>query len=273
MPKIYLRLVVFLSVLLFAAVSMAQNQLLIEGTGDSQQLLRELAKGFEASNPGTRIIIPDSIGSSGGVKSLIKGKCEMARVARPLKDHEKSLAGDLVYREFALSPVVFAGNQPESCVTSLSSEQVIGIFSGAITNWSELGKCQPHPIYVAMREAGDSARSVLEKKIPGFKEIQTFAGQELFSTQETIETIATNAGTIGYLPQVYDNPNIHYFLFNGMSSDEKHVKDGSYPLITPYGLVWRGELSDLAARFLKFIDSSEGEKIIQAVGVVPVSAN
>lgn len=273
MQKSSFRFLVFLSVLLFAATAMAQNQLVIEGTGDSQLLLRELAKAFEAGNSGTQIIIPDTIGSSGGVKALAKGRCDMARVARPLKEHEKELASDFGYREFALSPVVFAGRQPEACVAGLSSEQVIGIFSGAISNWSELGNCKPHPIYVAMREFGDSARSVLEKMIPGFKEIKAFAGQELYSTPETIETIAANPGTIGYLPQVYNNPNIDYFLFNGISPNETHIKDGSYPLVTPYGLVWRGELSDLAARFLNFINSPEGEEIIRAVGVVPVSAN
>ena len=271
MPKIYLRLVVFLSVLLFAAVSMAQNQLLIEGTGDSQQLLRELAKGFEASNPGTRIIIPDSIGSSGGVKSLVKGQCDMARIARPLKEKEIALAGDLSYREFALSPVVFAASLNEACVDSLNSEQVIGIFSGAISDWSALGNCQAHPIYVAMREAGDSSRTALEKKVPGFKEIATFAGREIFSTPETIETIAEYPGTIGFLPQGHGNLNIHNFSYNGVSPSAANVRDGSYPLTTPFALVWKGTLPDLAARFLDYIASPEGQKTIVAVGGVPVS--
>ncbi len=272
MPKLYLRLVVVLIMLLCTTGAMAQSQLNIPGTGDGQQLLRQLARAFEAANPGTRILIPDSVGSSGGVKALLKGKSEMARVARPLKDKEKALAEDLVYREYAYSPVVFAANQTEPCIESLSTDQVIGIFSGTISDWSELGSCQPNEIYVAMREAGDSSRSVLGKKVPGFKAIPEFAGQEIFSTPETIQTIAEYPGTIGFLPQGFDNPRIRTFSFNGVSPAATNVKDGSYPLATPFALVWRGELPELGARFLNFIYSPEGEKILLAAGVVSVSA-
>jgi len=268
-----LQFVVFaLLTLLLVSNALAQNSLMIAGTGDSQQLLRQLAQAFEEANPGTSIHIPDSIGSSGGVKALVYGQADMARVARPLKDKEKALAADLVYREFALSPVVFAANLPNKCVDRLTSEQVVSIFSGTIRNWSELGDCQSHKVYVAVRESGDSSRGVIEQKVTGFRDIATLAGKIIYSTPETVQTIEEHPFTIGFLPQAIVGPTLATFAFDGVAPSAANVQNGSYPLVSHLGLVWRGEPSPLGDKFLKFIFSPAGKKIIRSMGVVPASA-
>ncbi len=269
MQSVLRHLVASLLVVLLSTTAMAQDQLVIEGTGDSQQLLRQLAKAFEAVHPGTRIIVPDSIGSSGGVKALSKGKCDLARVARPLKDKEKALAPDLSYRQFAYSPVVFVANLPERCVDNLTTEELVGIYSGAITDWSALGTCRPHKIYVANRESGDSSRSVLEKNIPEFKAIPQLAGKVVYSTPETAQIIEDHPFTVGYLPQAAASPNLLQFAFNGADSSDESILDNSYRLVSPFGLVWKGELSGLAAKFLDFVISSQGSRVIRSAGGVP----
>ncbi len=271
MQRYLLSFTVLFATILIATTAMAKNHLLIEGTGDSQQLLQRLGYAFETRNPDTKIIIPDTIGSSGGVKALINGKCDMARVARPIKEKELALADDLVYREFAFSPVVFAANLPDNCVNSLSSAQIVAIFSGSIGDWSELGNCPPHKIYVAIREAGDSSRTVIEKNIPEFESIPQFAGKTLYSTPETAQIIAATPFSIGFLPQSATNSKMLLFALNGVAPGEETVLNGSYPLTSPFSLVWRGELSDLGARFLAFIFGPEGKEIIRSLGVVPVS--
>lgn len=271
MRRYFLSLAVVVVTILATTNAMGQKQLMIAGSGDSQQLLRQLANAFEAANPASKVIVPDSIGSSGGIKALNNLRCDMARVARPLKDKELALAEDLVYREFASSPVVFAANLPDNCVNSLTTEQVVAIYSGSISDWSELGNCPPHKIYVAMRESGDSSRTVIEKKIPAFKTIPQFAGKTLYSTPETAQTITATPFSLGFLPQSATNAKMLSFAFNGVAPGESTVLNGSYPLTSPFGLVWRGELSDLGARFLAFIFSPEGKEIIRSLGVIPVS--
>lgn len=86
----------------------AAQTLVIPGSGDSQKLLRALVRAFEVSHPGTAIEIPESIGSSGGIKNVVTDNAELARVARPLNESERQ-AG-LEYRAFAFSPVVFAAH-------------------------------------------------------------------------------------------------------------------------------------------------------------------
>ena len=270
MKKSFFRLAFSLTTFLFAVSAMAQDQLTIEGTGDSQTLLRHLAKKFEQLNPKTKIIVPDSIGSSGGIKALHKGKCKMARVARPLKEEEKT--ADLSYHKFAYSPVVFTANLPEKCIDNLSSDQIVGIFSGTISNWSELGNCKPHKIYVATREFGDSSRSIIEKKVAGFKAIPQMTGKVIYSTPETLQTLEETPYAIGFLPLGSTSSKLQVFAFNGVVPKEPHVQDGVYPLASPFGLAWKGELSDLGSRFLTFLSSSAGMKITRSLGVVPVPA-
>ena len=250
---------------------MALEQLVIDGTGDSQPLLRQLGKAFEAANPGTKIIVPESIGSSGGVKSLINGKCDMARIARPLKKKELDAGKDLIYHQFAYSPVVFTANHPEQCIDNLTTDQVVQIFSGAINDWSALGNCRPHKIYVAMRETGDSSRSVIEKNLPGFKEIAEFTGKTVYSTPETVMTLEEHPYTISFLPQGSITSKLLVFNFNGVAPTEAAVKQGDYPLFSPFGLVWRGELSNLGSQFLKYLSSPAAIKIIRELGVIPVT--
>lgn len=263
-------LAVLLCLLCLVSPVSALEQLVIAGTGDSQHLLRQVARSFEKSNPGTRIVVPDSIGSSGGVKALISGKCDIARVARPLKARERAAAADLVYHHFASTPVVFVANLADKCVDNLNPDQVVAIFSGEITDWSNLGRCQSHKIYVAMREMGDSSRSVIESSVPRFAEIDPYAGKVIYSTPETARIIADFPYTIGYLPMISVPPKMAVFSYNGVAPSEAAIRDGTYSLTTPLGLVWRGELSPLGERFVSYLSSPAGRAVIRAQGAVAV---
>jgi len=273
MTKFYYTWGLILGFLLLLIVpASADNILKIDGTGDSQELLRSLAEAFEIANSGIQIDVPDSIGSSGGVKSLIKGNCDLARIARPLKEKERRQAADLDYLIFAHSPIVFTANLPNQCISNLTSEQLIGIFNGSITNWSKFGACPDNKIYVAQREDGDSSRSVIEKNIPVIAEISELSGETIYSTPETVAIIEENAFTFGYLPQsIALNHNLQTFSFNGVPATADNILNSSYPLTSPFGLVWKGELSGLASKFVDFIFSPAGQKIILDAKLVPTA--
>ena len=269
MPKKCLCIVVVHVVLLFAANAIAQDRLVVAGTGDSQTLMRNLAGAFEQANPGSRVDVPDSVGSSGGIRALIKGQCDLARVARPLNEGEKQKAADLVHLVFAKSPVVIAANLPDKCATSLTSTQIGGIFSGKIKDWSAVDGCQAHSIYVANREDGDSARAAL-LVIPEFKAITQFAGETIYSTAETLQTLEETPFAIGYLDISTISSALVAFDFNGFSASEVNVQNGSYPLNSSFGLVWRGKLLGLAASFVDFVFSPKAQEIIRSTGAIPI---
>jgi phosphate transport system substrate-binding protein len=263
--KLFSSLLFLVLILASASYAAAREKITICGTGDSQELLRLLAAEFGKHHPDIQVAVPDSIGSSGGIKATAKGKCDLGRVARPLKEKEKKYR--LFSMFFAKSPVVFFGNSSLKNISSLTAKQVIDIYSGNTILWQDVSEITGK-IYVANREAGDSSRSVIEKHIPAFKAIKQFAGETLYSTPETVETVLSHDHTIGYtaLSALIGRDNSHIFHFNGIRPDESSVSDGSYPLVSTYGLVWRQDISPPAVKFIDFLSTPEARKVILTSG-------
>lgn len=247
---------------------LAGQQLTVCGTGDSQQLLRVLGEAFSKIHPDTVIGVPESIGSSGGIRATAEGKCDMGRTARPLK--EKEMGFGLNYRIFASTPVVFATNHSVAC-HDISTKQVIGLYKGEITNWQQLGG-EDKVLYLAVRYHGDSARTVLEKHIPPLAEFVDWAGTITYSTPETVEAVVRHDHTIAFLPLAMAvKNNLNIFRFNGIEPSQENIRNGSYPLIIPLGLVWKEELQGASKDFVNFIFSDLGKKIIADNGAVPAN--
>ena len=192
-----MRTLVIASIFLFLQ-SFPGYALTVPGTGDSLVVLQRLALEYQRIYPERKIEIPPSIGSTGGIRMLLQGEVELARVARTLRLEEE--AQGLKWLEFARSPIVFVGNLPDKCQTNLSSAQVVAVFSGEIDRWSQLGNCPDHKIYLARREAGDSSDNVLQKKIVGLSEIKNKVGKVIYTTQIAFRTIFEHPYTLGYLP-------------------------------------------------------------------------
>ncbi|ALC16764.1 ABC-type phosphate transport system, periplasmic component [Desulfuromonas soudanensis] len=266
MKKHGLLIFLLLLVLAFPREGSAEK-IVVAGTGDSQELLRLLAAAYEKSHPDSTIEVPESIGSSGGIKAVARGVCDLARVARPLNNKETLLG--LKGRVFAVSPVVIAANLSSSAVENISSAQLVEIYSGAMTDWSEIGGT-PGKILVANREAGDSSRSALEKHVAGFAEIREFAGRILYNTPEAMEILARHGNTIGYGPlAMVRHTNIRVLKLDGNSPTEENVLSGKYPLSTAFSLVWKGELTGLAREFVRYLEGAEARKIIVDQGAYP----
>jgi phosphate transport system substrate-binding protein len=245
------------------------ERLVIPGTGDSQKLLRVAAQSFEESNSDLIVDIPNSVGSVGGIKRVLNGHAPLARIARDLHTNEQ--ASGLKSTLFAYTPIVFVANLPKKCVDDLSSEDIVGIYSGMITSWNQLGQCPDHKIYVANREEGDSSRLLIEKHIPGFKEIQEFAGEIIYSTPEAQHIIEDHPYTIGYLPlaMLSRSPLTQLSIDNFHPSVENLISQ-KYALAVPLGFVWKEEPPEAYRQFINFIFSTKGQEIIRSQGAVPV---
>ncbi len=245
----------------------SSHVLVIPGTGDSQVLLHNLAQLYAKNRPGITVEIPESIGSGGGVKSVITGKNEIARVARPLTEKE-SVQG-LKSHIFAHAPIVFAVNPGVAEAANLSFEQIIGIYSGKIQQWDGLGGVGK--IYAMNREEGDSSRTVLEKLIPGFKEISVPAGSTVYSTPEAVQTLLTSPNTIGYLPMsAIIGTGLKMLRVQDVAPSAANVRQKKYQLVVPFALVWKETLSPLAKDFLDFLSSPAARKFMLENGAIPV---
>lgn len=264
-----------LGALLFALAAMsttssvtANETIVIPGTGDSQQLLRILAEQFTLEVPSIRIEIPDSVGSTGGVKAISNDQAVLARTARPLKPQERELG--LTEHLFARSPVVFAAKPTMGGISNLSTQEIIDIYSGRVTNWQTLGGPN-QKLYLVDREQGDSSRSVLEKNLKGFAQTTSVA-LVIYDTPTTANTIANNAFTLGYVPLSWAVSNKLLVLsVDGATPSPENMKNSTYPYHTPLYIVSKGAIPEEAKAFIAFLHSPSAAHKMTEFGVIPVS--
>jgi phosphate transport system substrate-binding protein len=265
MPGKYLSFFLLISLFLSGPVEAGQ-QLTICGTGDSQDLLRALASAYTALHSEVSIEVPESIGSSGGIHDTALGKCDLGRVARPIKEKEKTY--HLNYKLFAYTPVVFVTNRSVR-LRNISTAQVISLFRGKITNWQQLGG-NDAPVFIAIRYHGDSNRTALEENIPALQALSEWTGTYTYSVPETVAAVTQHDYTISFIPLAMAiKHRFNIFRLDGVEPTVDNVRAGTYKLVTPLGLVWKGQLEGTRADFLSFIESTEGQRIITKDGAIP----
>ncbi|MDH3976010.1 MAG: substrate-binding domain-containing protein [Deltaproteobacteria bacterium] len=260
----------FLSIiilLLMPASGLAKRKLVIAGTGDSQLLLRTLAKAFEKKYKKVKVDVPDSIGSSGGIRAVAEGAADLGRVAREIKEIEKKYK--LNYMLFARSPVVFAVNPSVRGVDNVSRSNILKIMKGEISSWTELGGDE-YKIYIVQREFGDSSRTAIGNIIPELKEMKEMVGKTFFSTPDTVAALSRYQYTLGYTSlSAIKGTDLIILKVDGIYPSAENIINDSYPYVVPLGFVWQGKLKGLKKKFINFVKSKEGKRIITEFGAVP----
>ena len=238
------------------------------GSTSMEKVIGILSEQFMADNSGVSVTY-DPTGSGAGIEAASNGSADIGLSSRALKDEE--IAGGLTGTTVALDGIAVIVNAG-SKVEDLSVEQIAQIFTGEITDWSEVGG-EAGTISCIGREAGSGTRD-------GFESITTTRDackldQELTSTGGVIEAVAGNPNAIGYasLSAVEGKDTIKALTVGGVACTEETVLDGSYAIQRPFVLVTRtGEaLSPAAQAFFDFATSSAANDLIKSAGAVPVA--
>ena len=160
----------------------------------------------------------------------------------------------------------------DSKVENLTVEQIGKIFTGEITDWSEVGG-DPGAISCIGRESGSGTRDGFES-ITDTKDACKL-DQELTSTGGVIEAVAGNPNAIGYasFSAVEGKNTVKAVTVGGVACTEETVLNGSYAIQRPFVLVTKtGEtLSPAAQAFFDYATSSAASQLIKAAGAVPVA--
>lgn len=234
-----------------------------DGSTSMEKVIGALGEAFQNDTGITFTYNPT--GSSGGIKAVQEGRCDIGLSSRDLKDEEK--ASGLTGTVLAYDGIAIIVN-PENPVSDLSLETVSKIYTGEITNWSEVGGKDAQIVLIG-REAGSGTRDGFES-ITGTKDACQYR-QELTSTGDVITTVAQNAGAIGYASLASVKDSVKALTINGIAPSEATILDGSYVVQRPFVLVTKSDakLSDGAQKFFDFITSSAANQIISEAGVVP----
>lgn len=238
------------------------------GSTSMEKVIGILSEQFMADNSGVSVTY-DPTGSGAGIEAASNGSADIGLSSRALKDEE--IAGGLTGTTVALDGIAVIVNAG-SKVEDLSVEQIAQIFTGEITDWSEVGG-EAGAISCIGREAGSGTRDGFES-ITNTKDACKL-DQELTSTGGVIEAVAGNPNAIGYasLSAVEGKDAIKALTVGGVACTEETVLDGSYAIQRPFVLVTRtGEaLSPAAQAFFDFATSSAANDLIKSAGAVPVA--
>ena len=238
------------------------------GSTSMEKVIGALSEQFMADNPSVKITY-DATGSGAGIEAASNGSADIGLSSRALKDEE--VASGLVGTTVALDGIAIIVNA-ESQVADLTVEQIAKIFTGEITDWSQVGGAAGE-ISCIGREAGSGTRDGFES-ITGTKDTCKLA-QELTSTGAVIEAVAGNPNAIGYasLSSVEGKDTVKAVTVGGVACTEDTVLDGSYEIQRPFVLVTKdgAELSAQAQAFFDFATSAAAGDLIRAAGAVPVA--
>ena len=206
-------------------------------------------------------------GSGSGIKAVQEGRCDIGLSSRDLKDEEK--ASGLTATVLAYDGIAIIVH-PENPVSDLSLETIAKLYTGEITNWSEVGGNDAEVVLIG-REAGSGTRDGFES-ITDTEDACQYR-QELTSTGDVITTVAQNPSAIGYASVASVKDTVKALTVDGVAPTEETIKDGSYPVQRPFVLVTKEgvALSKTAQEFFDFVTSDKANEIISAAGVVPAN--
>ena len=258
---------VALIALAFSAPAFAKQTLSIPGTEAFHPLLVDLAQAYNASNSDMKVDIPEPVGSRGGIKAVVSGKSNLAAVSRPLKQREREK--DLVYRAFAMSQIVFVVSPSVTGVDRLTKEQILGIYSGKITNWKEVGG-PDHKIFPITRDAGSTLKALV-KGFPEFGKLEKKVAKQSFNSQESVDLVAQYDYTITYAPLgLVQETDLKVVEVEGVSAAKANLWNSGTQVPLIYGLVHRNDPPSDVMKFLRWLATPEAHKIMHQHGARPV---
>ena len=236
----------------------------LAGSTSMEKVCEALMEGFMEDYPSI-VVTTEYTGSGAGLESLNAGSVDIGNASRHIKDSEKEAGA--VENVVALDGIAVIVDK-DNTVNDLTSEQLASIYTGAITNWSELGG-KDEAIVVIGREAGSGTRDAFEE-LNGVKDSCVYA-QELDSTGAVLAKVAATPGSIGYVSLDVVNDTVVAAKLNGVDATETNILNGTYALQRPFVMATKGEVSaqsDLVKTWFDYIKSAEGKEIIQSVGLI-----
>ena len=254
-----------------AAGSTLTGSVTYDGASSFQALVEAAAEQFMIENPDVSITGSGN-GSGTGLTAVADGTVNIGNSdvfaetklepeqCETLVDHEVAVVG--------MGPVV----SKNVTVDDLSLEQLAGIFSGQITNWSEVGG-EDAEIHVLNRKAGSGTRATFEAAVFG-DEIPDFAGEAELDKSGDVQTqMGSTDNAISYLDfSHFDDTKFKAIKVNGVEPKSENVYDNSFPIWATEHMYCKEDADEATKAFLEYMLSDDVQgSLVEEQGFIPVS--
>ena len=239
------------------------NKFLLSSGGGPLAQVTALTKRFTELNPGLNWVI-ENVGSDAGISLVVSRHSDLGAISRDLAPAERGTVG--------LEPLGVVGTavavSPDNPVKGLTLAQVRAIFSGGITNWSQVGGTDL-TIRVFLRDAQAATRQSFDEFVfagmtPAYASTATTVG----NNAEMIASMRSFAGGIGMATlkqSTVDDPKLRLLAIDGVPATMAALNNGTYKIRRPLYLVYPiepGRMRPEVKVFLDFVRSAEGQKIL-----------
>src|SRR5215213_2468111 len=241
------------------------------------------AERYQAEHPDIRISVTGG-GSGTGIASLINGTVDIANASRKIKDEEVAEAQsngiEPVEHIIARDAIAVIVN-PQNPVSQLTLKQISDIYSGKISNWSEVGG-DDRPIVRLSRETNSGTHVYFLETVLrlGSKEDKTLFSMDtllLPSSEGIVAEVRQNPNAIGYDGLGYVPKDLKMIAIAKEAGGAftlpsiATVNDKTYPIARDLYMYTNGEPTGIIKTYLDWILSSEAQQIVADLGFVPVS--
>lgn len=202
----------------------------------------------------------------GAYKSVVDGTADIIFCAKPSAEQLAYAEENQVELEFipvGSEAFVFLVNA-DNPVDDLTLEQVMGIYAGEYTKWSEVGGDDTF-IEPLQRNEGSGSQTAMLSLMNG-KEMKKhplgFIGRSIgFSFRYYVEGIVGNGG-------------VKMLSLNGAYPDRENIQNRSYPIVSNFYAVYdKNNPNPNIQVFLDWILSDEGQEIVEKSGYVAVKSS
>lgn len=251
-----------------ASSGTVSGNIVITGSTSVEMILNDMKDEFEAMNPGVTIEYTGS-GSSAGITDTKAGTNNIGASSRELKEEEKD--GNLKEEVFAYDGIAIIVNPANEAVTDITPEQLADIYSGKITNWSEIGG-EDAEIFVVSREESSGTRSAFEELI-GLEDAGGLTGNASVSEGNgpVQAAVAGNENAIGYVSFSFIDDTVKPLTVGGVEANAENAKTGDYPLSRPFLFCYYDDkVTEAGKAFLEFALTTDAQNLVEEHGAIRV---
>lgn len=235
-----------------------------DGSTSMEKVIGYLSEAYMEEHPETKVTY-NPTGSGSGIQAVQEGRCDIGLSSRDLKDEEAATLTGTVVAMDGIAVII----HPENPVADLTLAEIAALYKGEITNWSALGGADA-PVVLIGREAASGTRDGFES-ITDTEDLCQY-NQELTSTGDVVQTVASNPNAIGYASVASVKDSVKKVAVEGVIPTIETVQDGSYKIQRDFLFVTRKDapLSESAQAFFNFATSGAADDLIIKAGAVPV---
>jgi phosphate transport system substrate-binding protein len=260
-----------IALVMMSGMCFAGSSIVIKGSTTVLPIAQGTLEAFMKKHPEVQMSLSGG-GSGEGIKALIDKTADIADSSREIKKEEIELAKTKninpvanVIANDAIVPVV----NPKNKVKGLSVDQLSQIYQGKITNWKEVGG-DDLKIVVISRDSSSGTFESWDHFVMKKTKVAPQA-QMLASNGAVVTAVAKNRYAIGYLGIGYVNKSVKMLQVNGITASVQTALSKEYPFSRELYMYTDGDATGDVAKYIAFVKSPEGQKIVVKEGFVPLT--